>query len=163
MTFVVERRDPDELGLDLEALQSWLSEIGPVAVSASLTGAPRDISLTTGGSHMLEFDSGAAGGAMYWILGSISGWNPGLDVLGTKVWVRPDFYTNYTISSPNAGILAGSLGGVTAGVPSIATISVPPALPPSLAGIVVHHCAAVFDASLNPLYATNPVSLRLVP
>ncbi len=140
-----------------------LFEIGPVATTASLTGSPRDVSLATGGLHTLEFDSGTQGGAMYWILGSISGWNPGLDVLGTTVWVRPDFYTNYTISSPNAGILSGTLGGVTAGVPSIATVSVPPALPPALAGIVVHHCAAVFDTGLNPLYATNPVSLRLVP
>jgi len=41
MSFEIERRNPGDLGLDLEALQSWLAEIGPVAfVDLETTGLP---------------------------------------------------------------------------------------------------------------------------
>ncbi|MEM9177701.1 MAG: helicase C-terminal domain-containing protein, partial [Myxococcota bacterium] len=41
MRFVVERREPDALGLDLGALQTWLAEVGPVAVvDLETTGLP---------------------------------------------------------------------------------------------------------------------------
>ena len=41
MSFEIERRNPEDLGLDLAALRSWLSEIGPVAfVDLETTGLP---------------------------------------------------------------------------------------------------------------------------
>ncbi|MCR9245084.1 MAG: hypothetical protein NXI31_08625 [bacterium] len=140
-----------------------LFEIGPVAASARLAGSPGEVSLAAGGVHSLTFDAGAAGGSMYWILGSFSGWNPGFDIAGVRTWLLPDFYTNYTISSPNAGILGATLGGIMPGVTANATVTVPAGSPAALAGIRVHHCAVVFDAALSPLYASNPVSFRLVP
>ena len=61
MSFAIERRDPAELELDLDALQSWLSEIGPVAVvDLETTGLPESRSAEIIEIGVLLLDPGEA-------------------------------------------------------------------------------------------------------
>ncbi|MCA8966115.1 MAG: hypothetical protein KDC48_14610 [Planctomycetes bacterium] len=140
-----------------------LFEIGPAFTLGTMTGSPRQLSLSAGGSQTLSLENGGAGGASYWILGSISGWNPGLTVGPTQVWVVFDFYTSNTITFPNSGYFTNTLGSFDANGEATASVNLPPGLPAILAGITVHHSALVLGAAFQPIYATNPVSLLLVP
>ena len=61
MSFQIEQRDPDELGLDLEALQPWLVELGPLAVvDLETTGLPESRSAEIIEIGVLLLDPGLA-------------------------------------------------------------------------------------------------------
>jgi hypothetical protein len=140
-----------------------LFEIGPIGAAARLSASPAAISLASGGVHTLTFDNHDASAASYWILGSLSGWNPGFDLSGVHVSANLDSYTFVTTGSPNAGILSGMAGPLPAATPVQATVTLPPGLPAFLTGFRLTHCAVAFDGAFQPLFASNPTSLLLLP
>ncbi|HKX46503.1 MAG TPA: hypothetical protein VJP77_07360, partial [Planctomycetota bacterium] len=101
--------------------------------------------------------------AIYLVVGSASGFVPGLVVDGTLVPLQLDAYLLQTLGAPNQPPLAGSLGLLDGGGSAVCTFTVPPGTAPALAGIVLHHAAVALGPILTVDFASNPVAARLVP
>jgi hypothetical protein len=100
---------------------------------------------------------------VYWVLGSVSGWAPGLSDGGHVLPLNVDSYFLYTLLSPNSPPLSGALGVLDANGEASAAFTLPAGLDPGLAGAVFHHAALTFDASFATAATTNAVPLVLAP
>ena len=132
----------------------------------SLAGAPADVSLAAGGSHVLELAAGpACAHDVYLVLGSTSGTEPGVPLGDLVLALVPDSYTNLTLVAPNQPPLASTLGVLDASGTASAAIVVPAGSNPTLAGLVFHHAFLALDAAAAGLvtFASDPVSLTLEP
>lgn len=146
------------------AERATLIEIATPAQGGGLSGTPSSLSLTTGGVHTLALDLGSANaGLLYLVLGSRTGWAPGLAVGSVTVPLVPDGWFDFTLAFFNQAQLGNTLGALDSNGRATATLTVPPGLTPTLAGEVFHHAAVLLDASLAVVDATNPVPLTLVP
>jgi hypothetical protein len=122
------------------------------------------ISLAGGGTQTLDLDAGVANaGELYWILGSATGVSPGLPGPPALPLVI-DGYTLFTLQNPNT-LMAGSLGFLDGLGQATASITLPPGLSPTLAGVKLHHAYAVLDipGTGAGLFGSNAVTLRLDP
>ena len=73
------------------------------------------LSAVLGGSTRLRVLAGAAhAGEADWILGSVSGQTPGMDLLGAHLPLNFDSYMLLTLTSPNLPALSGFLGTLDA-------------------------------------------------
>jgi hypothetical protein len=146
--------------------EAHVLEIGPVATSSGLSvplghGA---ISLASGGGQPWELDLGPAhAGELYLVLGSITGWWPGLTLGGVTLPLAYDGWTLTTLNHPNQAPMTGSLGVLDAAGKATAAFQVPPGLSPALAGVQAHHAAVALTPGAVPTATTNPVALELVP
>ncbi|MEX1025597.1 MAG: integrin alpha [Planctomycetota bacterium] len=122
------------------------------------------ISLVAGGEQSLEVDCGAAhAGAIYLVLGTMSGVQSGL-ALGSHVLpLVPDAWFLFTLAHPNT-VLADSLGQLDGAGRATVTITLPPTANSVLAGLTFHHAAIVFASGLGASVAdvTNAVPLTFV-
>ena len=122
------------------------------AVVVDATAEPADfeadrhfLSLTEGGDQFLSLNAGAGqGGKPYWILGSLSGSEPGTPLFGQTLPLVADAYFQLMLSTPQAGPVLGPIA-ILAGAEGkgIARFRIPTGLPGSLAGLRVHHAYMV--------------------
>jgi hypothetical protein len=141
-----------------------LIEIASGSFLTGLSAGTGSVSLSAGGTQVLTIDVGPAyAGAWYLALGSASGWMPGLVVDGQLLPLNFDGYFNYLLGHPNTVPLLGSLGLLDAQGRATVTFQMPAGSSPSLAGLVLHHAAAVLSPTLTVQRTTNAVPVELVP
>ena len=131
-----------------------------VEVQALFTDAS-SISVQTTGSAHFTLEAGLANANRpYWVLGTFAGTVPGLTLAnGTHIPLNPSLYLNYTISNPNTGVLANSLGFLNANGHGASTFTLPH-VPAQAAGLVLDHAFIL----LQPVnFASNAVEVTLVP
>ena len=122
------------------------------------------ISLGTGGTQSLDIDFGPAhGNEFYLVLGSGSGWSPGFPLGGGQVPLSWDPYTNYTLISPNSGLMPGSLGVLSSQGDATATLTLPAVSNPAWVGLRLYHAAIAIDLVPAVVGVTNPVYCSLTP
>ncbi|HKX45724.1 MAG TPA: hypothetical protein VJP77_03415 [Planctomycetota bacterium] len=140
-----------------------LIEIGTATPLYGLSASPGSISLSAGGTQTLSLDLGPAhAGAPYFVLGSTSGFAPGVLVDGQLLPLVIDAYTLLTLQKPNQPPLTATFGLLDGTGHATASVTLPPGSPPALAGAVAHHAALVFGG-LVVVRTTNAVPLELVP
>ncbi len=140
-----------------------LVEIGPGATHFGMTASPGSLSIVAGGTQSWTMDFGAArAGLPYLVVGSASGWTPGIVVHGVQVPVLFDVYTTFTLQNPNSPLLPGSFGLLDGNGQGSAAL-VFPAGGPALVGLVAYHATVVMDLSFTVQAASNPVSVEFTP
>ncbi len=131
----------------------------------TLSGKVSSISLSSGGSQILDVQAGLANaGRTYLVAGSLSGTSPGMPLPGGfTLPLHYDAYTAFTLFTPNNPVLSNSLGilGVNGG--NQATFTLPAGVDPSLAGITVTHAFLVLDSGSHVKLVSNPLAVQLVP
>ena len=141
-------------------LIGW-TEINGAWSNAGLTTATDAIGLASGGTQVLALDAGPArAGALYLVLGSLSGWHPGFALGAWSVPLQVDDYTLFTLNEPNTFPLAASFGALDAQGKAQASFSLPPLNLPGLVGLRWWHAAVVPGAAS---WVSNPIELRLAP
>ena len=144
--------------------QATLIEVAPAAGLFGLTASTNSISVAAGGSQTIEIDLGPGqAGSLYLVLGSFSGWAPGIAVGATLLPLNLDAYFLQTLSTPNAPPLSASFGALDGTGRATATFALPAGSDPALAGILLHHAGAALDAGLGVTQTTNAVPLVLLP
>lgn len=132
----------------------------------SLASATASVSISGGGSQLLEFETvPCLGGSTYLMLGSASGTSPGFFIApGFPVPLNPDFYLGISITQANGPVLVNSLGSLDAEGDASALFDLPSGLDPGLAGLVIHHAMVVGNPVTGAFrLVSNAVSLELVP
>ena len=130
-----------------------------VAGPPPLTGDVNQISLVAGGSQILALDAGLGNAfGIYFLLGSISGYDPGVDLGGETLPLNVDAYFQLTLTQPSS-FLSNTPGFLDTQGRATVQLIVPPGTSPAFAGFVVHHA---YGLLLTP-FASNPISCTLVP
>jgi hypothetical protein len=132
------------------------------ATVRSLWSDTDQLSLSLGGTVNFQLDVGPAfGGSVYLFAGSLTGVSPGIAVApGVTVPLVWDFWTTFMIQTPNTWPYANTLSFLDPAGRNAASLSLPPGMPPSLAGLVGYHAALVLGPSWM---ATNPTTMVLIP
>lgn len=137
---------------------------GNLAIVPSLVGSPATVSLATGGAVSLSLDAGVEYAlAGYHVGGSLSGAAPGITAGSWTVPLNPDSYLTHTVDFPNLPPLGNTAGALDATGSAVATVTFPAGLPPSVAGVSVHHAFVVFDLAGAFRLVSNPVAVLLTP
>lgn len=124
--------------------------------SPSLHGSPASLSLATGGTQDLCLTAGVVhAGDLYLTLGSSSGTAPGVLVDGHVLPLNVDSYFLSTLTKPNGPVLSQSFGFLDAKGMAKPSFHLPAGLPPALAGLVVHHAAAILDLGTGQVSRTT--------
>ena len=135
-----------------------------VTVVPSLVATPPALSLATGGVQQITVDaSPLAAGSFYLIAGTLSGTVPGVVVGPFVVPLNLDSWFVFTFQNPNTFPLGGFQGFLDAAGTATATFTLPAGLPPSLAGLVVHHAVGIVTPAGVIAGVSGPASLTLVP
>ena len=124
------------------------------------------MSVAQGGTQSFFLEAGAAwAGAPYFLLGTLSGTSPGLQLGALWLPLNPDTYTNLSLSQPNTPPLANSSGALDAGGSATASFSLGAGSAPGLVGLTAHHAYVVFDpaAGFAIGLASNPAPLAFLP
>lgn len=166
----------DQEGLALRGCQLWIAEdVGPEVWRyegvldedgcPSLFPSTPSLSLSAGGTLSLLVDPGpSAAGFAYWIFGSASGTRPGIAIGAVVLPLVLDPYLVFTAAHPSGGPCANFLGLLDGAGMGKATLSVPPASLPTLAGLTLHHAfLAGSSLAAGPALASEPEALALVP
>jgi hypothetical protein len=125
---------------------------GDVATIDASAGGTQHLTLFAGPSHA---------SAEYWVLGSLTGTMPGLAFgPGLVLPLTYDFYTQFTLTSPNTPILAASHGTLDSAGSASASFNVPPLALPF--PITVHHAYVLIDGGLVS-FTSNQVPVELDP
>src|SRR5262245_34474141 len=133
------------------------------APGQTLTGNTTTINLLVGGTQTLDLNAGPAfAGALYIVLGSVSGTSPGFPAGAFTLPLNLDGYFLFTLLNPNTGLLANSLGFLGGAGTAQASFNIPPGTDPSLAGLVVNHAYGIVDpVSGAVLGVSNSVAVTL--
>ncbi len=103
------------------------------------------VSLAKQGKQVLQLDAGAKhAGRTYFVLGSMSGIQPGLKLGSVILPLQVDAYFWLTASVPNSGFLQGSLGVLDKKGQSRSTFTAVAGMPKSLIGARADHAYVVF-------------------
>ncbi len=141
-----------------------LVEIGSPVPLDGLTADQTSISLSTGGTQTLQIDLGPAfAGSGFLVLGSLSGFNPGVFVGGQYLPLVPDAYFSWTFAHPNTPILQNSFATLDVQGRATTLFVLPPGTPAVYAGITLHHAAVAFAPNYDVQRTTNAVPVTLVP
>lgn len=123
----------------------------PSAIDISIsTPVPQTLTLAAGALHA---------GSFYFLLGSVTGTQPGQDLGPVTLPLNFDPYFALTLSMPNSSVLFNQIGILNASGGAKASLVIPPGLPPVLAGFVFHHAYTL----LGVPFVSNPAPARLVP
>lgn len=127
----------------------------------ALTAEPAAASATAGMTQEFHLDAGESrAGELYFLLGSASGIDPGID-LGTVVLpLNPDDYFLATLQLGGTPPFLGFQGVLDSAGTARAVLRLPPGLP-ALAGKTLHHAFAV--PADDAILASNAVRLELGP
>lgn len=138
--------DIDEDGLpDFIRGAGDLQPEGNLVVNASrmlnMTSDLHEISLAAGGVQTISLDRGIdSANFNYWILGSVTGTDPGLPFLGGVLLpLNFDAYTNLTLTKPFSAPFTQFLSVLDANGQATAAFNIPAGLDPSLAGVTIYH------------------------
>jgi hypothetical protein len=135
----------------------------PVTVDPIFQASQPTVSLSTGGIQLLLVNgSTLAAGATYLIGGSVTG-TSGFTVGMFFVPLVPDAWFDFTATNPNTPPLSGFQGTLDANGAGFASITVPPGLPPSLAGLTAWHAVGIISPGVAILGVSGAVSLTLTP
>jgi len=119
------------------------------------------LSLKSGGTQKLTLSAGSTHARrLYWVVGSVSGWTPGVDLLGLHIPLNPDPYTDFTIATTNSTVLTLFRGTLNSSGGAKASFNLPTKLPP-LADFTLYHAYVVHDNQGLFHMASNAVPLRL--
>lgn len=128
----------------------------PLALEPDLV----DLSLSAGGTQALSLDAGTENAfGLYFLLGSITGTQPGLNLGSVVLPLNPGPYFQLTLVEPNNALIAGQVGFLDAAGTATASLTVPPGTAATFAGLVVHHAFTL----LSTPFVSNPCPARLVP
>ncbi|QDU65741.1 hypothetical protein [Engelhardtia mirabilis] len=140
----------------------WLEQAG-----ATLGADAANLSLAAGGTVSLRLAANTAlAGDAYVLLGSASGTAPGVEVGPLTLPLNPDAYTTLTLTSPTSGPIAGAFGLFGADGLAAASLTLPAATDPVLAGLTFDHAFLTWssaDPGAGFLSVSNPISLTLIP
>ncbi len=136
----------------------WRSNAQPLSADVE------SIDSTTGGTQSLQLFAGPEhAGKTYFFLGSVSGTEPGI---GLNPWTHLplnfDAYLQFLFFVPNSSLMPLSLGTLDDHGMAQVEFVLPPGLSLS-SPLTLHHAYLVLDTNDNPLMASNPVALTLLP
>jgi hypothetical protein len=133
------------------------------APGASLCADRHVLSLAQGGQQVLALDAGPShAGALFILVGSLSGTSPGLVLDGLVLPINPDAYTNLTLTP--TPLLAGTPGFLDASGKGSVQFNLPPATSPGFAGLTLQHAFAGFDLTAGKVtFTSNAETLTLMP
>jgi hypothetical protein len=131
----------------------------------TLVGSAQEFSLSAGGSVGLQLTAGEAhAGELYIVLGSATGTSPGLTFAGKLLTLNIDAYFLKTLNEAGSPPLLQGFGTLDPAGQASASFSLPAGFDPILAGLTLHHGAAVLDPlTLLPLFTSTAFPLELVP
>jgi len=133
-----------------------------ITVNPTLTVDVPSISLGAGGTASFGIDAGPTfAGRLHLLLGSLTGSSPATTVGGIDIPLVVDAYTLFTLANPIAPPLVGALGALDGGGLGSASLSLPPASDPGLAGLTLHYAYILPLPTLD--FASNAVTINLVP
>lgn len=146
------------LGGNLTLAGSFVSTYRP------LNSATQGVSVSTGGVQTLQLSTGGAfGGDQYLVLASGSGTSPGLPIGGGLVLpLNIDPWFLQSLQSPNVLPFGNTGGNLDSLGRAIATITVPPGLPPSVVGLAFDFAYGTASSTGYGM-VSNPFSLVLLP
>ncbi|MHC4512774.1 MAG: hypothetical protein ACYTGW_07745 [Planctomycetota bacterium] len=134
------------------------------AQKPTLTTDTSTVSPATGGAQQFTLDAGSQHGArFYWILGSLTGTSPGINLGSLHLPLNPDPWTDITIAWANTAWLTNTNGRLDPSGKAQAFFNVPKVTNPKAFGLTFNHAYVVYDAQSNLHMVSNPVPLRLVP
>jgi len=134
-------------------------EIGALGANYTMTANTTTMKVTTGGSQNWNIDFGPAyAGEVYLVLGSSSGWTPGITVGSIQIPLIPDMYSNIIINRANSMFFPNSLGSLDGQGRASSAIVLNP-LPTSLIGATLYHATVAFSSSPELVATTNAVTL----
>lgn len=117
------------------------------------------LSIAAGGSQALSLDAGAnMAGAIYVMVGSLSGTAPGVSLGSVHVPLNPDSYTEFSLSG-DPTFFAGFVGALDANGRANALWQLPAGLP--LPALQLHHAFVALDSQGAILSASNAAVVRL--
>lgn len=139
--------------------------VNQVTACASLVADADKLSVFGGGSQVWSLDAGQEhAGDFYLILGSLSGTQPGVDLVSAVVPLNVDGYFMFTLQNANTGPLVDTLGVLSGAGLATARFELPAGSDPALAGIRADHAYVVFDqVTTQPVFASNAVELLVIP
>ena len=126
-----------------------------------INAQPDEISIASGGIQTMRISAGGANVfAPYLVLGSISGTTP-FPIGGFTLPLSIDFYTTYTLSSPNSPPLVGSFGTLDEIGEAKTLFKVnAQVLSPNLIGLTLFHAFLVFkNGQVSFVSAAAPLTL----
>ena len=131
--------------------------------TAPLAASQATLSMASGGRIEFVLDAGPARAHDgYWLLGSISGTTPGLQLGPNLVLpLRADAYTMFTAQQPNTAPLQGSLGSLDATGKAVARFQLPPNLPAGLLGLSIDHAYFTWSTASSPTFVSPAVRFTL--
>lgn len=155
----------DQFGFPFYAVEALTPHVTDlvITVPATLTRDVAQVSLAAGGAQSLVLDAGDDfGGALYWLLGSVSGTLPGVDLgTGYILPLNADGYLLHTLVHHNVGPLFPSVGVLDGQGQAGAALAIPAGSAPGLAGLTAHHAFVLLTPNLA--FVSNSVSLTLIP
>lgn len=130
---------------------------------APLASDNYDISAATGGTANLTLRAGAANGSQnYWILGSVTGNEPGLNFpSGAHLAINWDTITLLTISAANTATFMNFNGTLGTSGDGSATLDSGGPFDPVAVGACLSF--AYITPVMSPTFGSNPVNIQIVP
>lgn len=129
----------------------------------SFVGVPAEISASAGGTHNMYLNGGGAqAGNTYFVLGSVTGTNPGFPAGGFTCPLNLDVYTNITIQFANTPFLNNTFSLLDLEGRNNAALLIPPAIP-GLAGLTMHHAFLAFNPFGAIKFASEADGLTFTP
>lgn len=132
----------------------------------ALSADTSKISLSQGGqvTFTLRAADGLVGNVPYIVAGSASGDAPGLSFPAFTWPLNPDAYFQLSLAQLNAPPFTATSGILPPSAPTSAALTVPPNLPSSLAGLVLHHAFVTLHPTFQvPTGASYSQVVTLVP
>ena len=124
-----------------------------------------DVSVSAGTRQNWSLHAPAAeAGALYWVVGSLSGTAPGINIQGFNIPVNfPDTLFNYTLNQPNTAPLVNALGILNGAAEASAAFDAGTlALPASLAGQTSDQVyVTIVGGQIQ--YVSNTISTQYIP
>jgi hypothetical protein len=131
-----------------------------------LTADKTTLSVTRGGSQNFQIDAGPShAGLEYYLVGSMTGTEPGLPLGPVTLPLVPDRYMAFSAAHPNSAFFVNSRGRLDAAGRATASLQLPTVLSTALIGRSLFHAYAVFDGpgTRRARFTSNPFPLTLVP
>ena len=161
-TIVVGADDADSKGL-MDTGKAWCFSTDSL-LCQSLASDVSTLSLSQGGTATLQLSPGAVeANQNYWVVGSISGTDPGFAFGSLQFPINPDGYFFLSLVPSAASPLSNNVGTLNANGDGMAFLTLAPLSDPTLVGLRVDHAFTAY--SLGPLtvrHISNPVRVTLV-
>jgi len=137
----------------------------PIGPGASLTADTFTVSAGLGGAQNYTYTPGPAfAGDSYLLVGTLSGWSPGLPLgNGLVLPINFDFLTDLSLQLQNTPILVNTAGTMPGSGQINAQFNLPPGVLTFLTGWTMHWAGLTYQSLVNYTHVSNPVPLTLLP